>query len=171
MFRRHPVLAPLTLLYLAAVAWITLGPQPLDHSQTLWVVRICDFLQLHLQGHLPRLASLITYDNVEFAANVVMFIPVGIFFVVLFGRKLWWLSLLICLAMTGFIESIQHVIPGRVPDVRDLVSNSLGGLIGVIVGLIFEMLAWRREVQRNRVKDLEARVAAYERSSAGSGLY
>ena len=169
MFRRHPVLAPLTLLYLAGVAWITLGPQPLDHSQAEWVLRVCDFLRLHLESRLPHVAALITYMNVEFAANVVMFVPVGVFFVVLFGRRLWWLSLVICLGMTGFIESIQHVIPGRVSDVRDLISNSLGGLIGVIIGLIFEMLAWRRELQRERIKELEARVAQYEGQSTGTG--
>jgi glycopeptide antibiotics resistance protein len=161
MFRRHPVLAPLTLVYLGVVAWVTLGPQPLDHRQQHWVVSVLRFLRRVLSPHFPRLAAQITYNHVEFAANIAMFLPIGLFLVLLLGRRLWWLGVLICVALTGFIESAQHFIPGRVPDVRDLASNSIGGLVGALIALVLTIPAYARERDRRRIAQLEAELERY----------
>jgi VanZ family protein len=56
--------------------------------------------------------------------------------VLLLGARWWWAAIAGCLAMTVFIESAQRAIPGRVPDERDLVANTLGGVIGVLVMLV-----------------------------------
>ncbi len=82
-----------TALYLGAVAWITLGPQPvaLVRAGGVW------------QG------------------------------------------------LSSGIEFTQLYIPGRVSDVRDLASNSLGALIGVLVALV---LTWPSAVRRRRALEL-----------------
>jgi VanZ family protein len=161
MFRRHPVLAPLTLAYLALVAWITLGPQPLDHQRQDWVLLLLHDARAFAAPHWPRLAAQLTYDHAEFAANIAMFAPIGLFLVLLLGRRFWWAAVLLCVAMTGFIETTQRFIPGRVSDVRDIVSNSVGGAIGVIVALIVTIPAYRRERDRLRIRELEAELTRY----------
>jgi VanZ family protein len=42
------------------------------------------------------------------------------------------------------IESAQFFIPGRVSDVRDIVSNSVGAIVGVLVGLVLTAPKARR---------------------------
>jgi len=44
MFRRHPVLSTLTVVYLALVAAITLGPRPFDGRTESLVYRLVDLL-------------------------------------------------------------------------------------------------------------------------------
>jgi glycopeptide antibiotics resistance protein len=130
MFRRHPVLAVLTLGYLGVVAWMTLGPQPLDAGGSRILYRALRFFGSH------QLTSWITYDRVEFTANIAMFVPLGLLFVLVLGRRRWWLAMLIGIALTVTIELSQLGIPGRVSDPRDVLANSLGAMLGVIVALL-----------------------------------
>lgn len=161
MFRRHPILAPLTLAYLALVAWVTLGPQPLDHQRQDWLVEALREGRELTESRWPAFAAQLTYDHVEFAANIAMFAPIGLFLVLLLGRRFWWAAILLCIAMTGFIETAQRFIPGRVSDVRDIVSNSAGGAVGVILALIVTIPAYRRERDRLRIRELEAELTRY----------
>ncbi|MDM4762584.1 VanZ family protein [Galbitalea sp. SE-J8] len=130
MFRRHPVLTALTVVYLGVVAWVTLGPQPLDAQQSAVLNRIIAELARH-----PSLDWL-TYSRVEFLANVAMFVPVGVFFLLLVGRRAWIMAVLAGIAATFTIEFTQLFLPTRVPDPRDVIANSAGAAIGVVAALI-----------------------------------
>lgn len=129
MFRRHPLLSVLTLLYLVGVAWITLGPQPQVASKDSIVMQVLRVLWEH-----PA-TDWVTYNGVEFTANIAMFLPIGLFFLLLFGRSRWWLAIGIPFLMTLGIETAQIWIPGRVSDIRDVVSNTIGATVGVLIGL------------------------------------
>ena len=83
-------------------------------------------------------------------ANIALFVPVGVFLLLLFGAGGWWLALIASFAMTGGIEYFQHYIPGRVPDERDLVANGIGAAIGVALGLVLTLPATLRRRQRRR---------------------
>jgi glycopeptide antibiotics resistance protein len=127
MTRRHPLLSVLTLVYLLAVGWLTLGPQPADAGPDGFVRQILAVLRQ------SALTSWLSYDGVEFTANVVMFVPMGVLFTLLFGLRRWWLALVIGIAATCLIEGAQVFIPTRVSDVRDLVANTLGTLLGIAI--------------------------------------
>jgi VanZ family protein len=130
VIHRHPFLSLLTAAYLAFVGWLTLTPQPLDAGDQDLILR--GLAALHRRGYLES----VDYTRLEFLANIGLFVPVGAFLVLLLGARWWWVALLACVAMTGFIETAQQAIPGRVPDERDLVANSLGAGIGVLVALV-----------------------------------
>ncbi|MFZ4895319.1 VanZ family protein [Plantibacter sp. Mn2098] len=138
MFRRHPVLSTLTIAYLALVAFVTLGPQPVDSSSTGWVWRLLGVFDRY------EATSWITFDRLEFGANIAMFVPIGLFFLLLFGRRRWWLAILIGGALTIGIETSQLFLPGRVSDVRDLLSNTTGAVLGVLIGLVLTARSSRR---------------------------
>jgi glycopeptide antibiotics resistance protein len=141
MLLRHPVLGSATALYLGLVAWITLSPEPYDR-------RIDGFLFRALQAlHQRGGPSWITYSAVEGAANVAMFLPVGMFLVLLLGRSRWWLAVALGVGLSALIETAQVFLPTRVSDVRDLVHNGLGALLGVVLVLI---LTARSENARRR---------------------
>jgi glycopeptide antibiotics resistance protein len=139
MIRRHPLLSAVTLAYLGFVAWMTLMPQPDFTPKYGIVMRVLEFLWTH------DATSWISFDDVEFVANIAMFVPVGVFFLLLFGRRRWWLAMLIPFLMTVSIETAQIWIPGRVSDIRDVISNTSGGIVGVLVGLVVTAPRARRD--------------------------
>ncbi|QWT22992.1 VanZ family protein [Subtercola sp. PAMC28395] len=143
MFRRHPALSVFTLAYLGVVAWITLGPQPLDAKAEGLLYQAIRFFGRHAS------TEWITYDRVEFTANIAMFFPIGLFFLLLFGRRQWWLAIIVGAALTCGIEFTQLFLPGRVSDVRDIISNSIGATLGVLVGLALTAGKARR-IRRSR---------------------
>ena len=87
MLRRRPVLSTVTALYLLAVGWVTLGPQPVDAGANGWVRQA-----IAAVDGLPGLGW-VTYPGVEFTANVVMFVPMGILLIgigIVAGIDLAW---------------------------------------------------------------------------------
>ena len=134
LVRRHPVLTALTVLYLGAVAWVTLGPQPVGLVKAGGIFQLLALFQRHTA------TAWITYPTVEFTANVAMFVPIGVLFLLLVGRRRWWAAVAFGMLLSASIEIAQLFVPGRVTDVRDLVSNSIGAFLGVLVALV---LTWR----------------------------
>lgn len=146
MLHRHPFLSLVTGAYLVFVAWLTLTPQSQHVSQAQVVERILD--ALHRRGY----AETIDYSRFEFLANIALFVPIGVFLLLLFGAGGWWLALIASFAMTAGIESLQHEIPGRVPEARDLVANGTGAAIGVAVALVLTLPATLRRRRRRRIR-------------------
>lgn len=130
MFVRHPLLSLATFAYLGVVAWLTLGPQPFPEGEDSFAWKLFSLLsRLDDSGWL-------SYSRFEFIGNLLMFIPVGLFFLLLLGRARWLQAGMLGVVLTLGIEFVQMFLPERVSDVRDLVANSAGALIGVIVALL-----------------------------------
>lgn len=129
MFRRHPVLSLFTLAYLAFVGWVTLGPQPIDEDSNGLIFQVLAVLDRH------SATEWIGYNDLEFAANIAMFFPIGLFLLLLFGRRLWWFAMALGFGLTVVIELAQMFIPSRVSDPRDIVANTCGAVLGVLIGL------------------------------------
>jgi glycopeptide antibiotics resistance protein len=123
MIRRHPWLSAVTALYLLAVAWITLVPTRAGTGGVIQDV-------LDLLARIPLTAGL-GRPEIEFTANVLLFVPMGLLFTLLLGTSRWWAALVIGVGATCAIEVAQLFIPSRVSDVRDLVANTVGTLIGI----------------------------------------
>lgn len=118
-----------TLALAGVIGVIVFSPATPTAPEDTWVGR---WLQEWHAGGGPRW---IDYLVVEFCANIAMFVPVG-------AVAWWWrrsvaLALVSGLAASCLIESIQGLfLPGRVADPRDLLSNSLGALLGACVCLL-----------------------------------
>ena len=154
MFRHHPVLTVVTGLYLAVVAWLTLGPQPRGLERAAGIWRLLGWLHRH-----PNL-EWIRFSTLEFSANIAMFVPIGVFLLLLLGRRRWWLAVLLGVLLSCGIEFTQLFLPGRVSDVRDLESNSIGALVGVLTALVVTWPAAARRRRREREHELARRRAA-----------
>lgn len=146
-FRRR-VVTVLLALYGVFVLVITLSPRM---PGTGLVARVVDRLlrSLHARGLFPT-ADFLT---VEFIGNILMFVPLGVFMALLIPRRAWWTLLVTGTAFSGFIELFQALfLPGRFPEVRDLISNSLGFLLGAAGAVSLRMLVNHRDrlVERDR---------------------
>lgn len=150
MFRHHPILTVVTFVYLGVVGWITLGPQPFDEGTDGLVWRLLNFFARH------SLTDWITYSRLEFWSNVAMFVPVGLFFLLLLGRRRWWLAIVLGVLLTCGIEFVQQFLPDRVSDPRDILANSVGAFVGVVAALI---VTWPAAVLRAREQRRQARTA------------
>ena len=155
MLHRHPFLSLITGGYLIFVAWLTLTPQPIGPDDQRFIERVLD--ALHRRGY----AESIDYTRLEFLANIALFVPIGMFLLLLFGAGGWWLAAIASFAMTAFIESAQSQIPGRVSDGRDLIANTGGALIGIAIALILTLPATMRRRERKRYE--RQREAAWPR--------
>ena len=146
MLHRHPLLALLTGGYLAFVAWLTLTPQAYASEHIAIIYRV--LAAAHRRGYLLSIDD----SRLEFLANVALFVPVGMFLLLLFGTRLWWVALVASFAMTTAIEVAQRSIPGRVPDERDLFANGLGAVVGVLVAVVLTAPAALRRRRRRLAK-------------------
>lgn len=143
MFARHPLLSLVTFAYLALVGWTTLTPA-VENAQEglLWDLAVL------FDGYAAT--EWLTFNTLEFLANIALFVPFGLFFVLLLGRRRWWLAMLFGVALTCGIEFVQLYIPNRVSDVRDVVSNSSGALIGTLLALVLTAGRARRDRRARR---------------------
>ncbi len=129
------VLAILTAIYAWLVAWITLRAAPYGSD-------IGSALDRLLAWFAERESTAwITFDRVEFGANVAMFVPLGVIAVLWFGVRGWWAAPIIGALASAAIEALQAVlIDTRVADVRDLVANTLGSVVGMSLMLLLAFL-------------------------------
>lgn len=115
--------------YLVVLAGVTLGPQPFDDGTAGTVRRAVAWLAAR--------GWPVTYDGVEAAANVALFVPYGLLGALLVPRRRWWVPVLAASASSAVIETIQRAIPTRYATVQDWVLNTLGAAVGVaLVALV-----------------------------------
>lgn len=118
-------------LYAALVGVIAFTGSPVDAGAQPWLLRTLE--RLHRVG----LPAWFDYAATEFSANVVFFVPLGVFVVLLLGARRWWVG-----AGTGFVLSVvievsqSLFLPARFGSVDDVVSNTCGAVIGALVGVM-----------------------------------
>jgi len=76
-----------------------------------------------------------SYSTYILVANVVLFIPFGLFAALLWRDFRWWKALLLGFDITLFIELCQLFI-GRTFDIDDLMLNTLGVFCGFQLALV-----------------------------------
>ncbi|MEO5834687.1 MAG: VanZ family protein [Nakamurella sp.] len=77
--------------------------------------------------------AFLTFDAVEWLANVVMFFPIGFLFAAAVPPRQRHLVVPIAAAGSICVETAQLFIPERVSSVADVAANSLGALLGVLL--------------------------------------
>jgi len=118
----------------------TMWPTPLDQGYEGAIDKV--LAVLHRNG-IPEWFG---YNKLEFSANIAMFIPLGFLVALLLPQKMWWLALILCPALSVAIELVQGaVLDARVSSALDVVANSLGALIGILVAVAIRALVYERD--------------------------
>lgn len=119
-------------VYLAAVLVVTCWPSPQSTAAPGWALAVLDAFR---SVGLPM-----SYEFLEAASNVVMFLPFGVLGLLVLsgvrpgvplGRAVG------AVVVAGFalsiaIELSQLVIPGRYSTVQDVVMNTTGAVVGAV---------------------------------------
>jgi len=117
--------------YGAFVALVAFTSRPVDSGVTPLLIRVLD--RLHTIGF----PAWLSYSAVEFTANIVFFVPVGLIVVLLVGLRRWWCGAVAGSVISGSVELGQLLfLPDRFASLDDLLANSTGALLGALVGVV-----------------------------------
>jgi hypothetical protein len=123
----------------AGMALLTLAPWALVHPLRGRVVRLLQDLAEPVLTWLP--------GGPDQVLNTLLFIPVGATLVLILPRRAWPVAIVAGFVMSALVEIAQESIPGRVPDAGDVLWNTCGCAIGVIVVTLVRAI---RSGQRGR---------------------
>lgn len=108
-------------IYGTALALIAFWPEHVDKHFSPLLVRIIDIVPL------------LTYERLEFGANIVMFIPLGALLATLLRRRSQ-LALPIAFLCSVVIEGTQALLlDQRTPSIYDIIANTAGACIGIVL--------------------------------------
>ena len=82
------------------------------------------------------------HEKYMLAANVALFVPLGVFLPILSERIRWWQVIVIGFSATCVIELVQPVF-GRTGDIDDVITNTVGTVIGCLGAEVLLMI-WRK---------------------------
>ncbi|AZS37741.1 hypothetical protein CVS47_02387 [Microbacterium lemovicicum] len=117
----------------AVVAALTLAPRRLVAPARGAFLERVDLAVPTLAG-LPSL-------SVDTVLNALLFVPFGAAVALLLGR--WWLLAIPAgFGLSAAVEFAQEGIPGRVPDLADVLWNGAGSLIGAVLAASAMGLWW-----------------------------
>ncbi len=127
----------LFIIYLIALCWILLFKLGVEFSYM-------ENRRVNLTPFEPIM------DLREIISNVLIFVPLGIYTGALFERWNFLKWLLFVVLITGIVESLQYVLAIGTFDTTDLITNTFGGIIGLLVFIAIRM-ACRNHATAQRV--------------------
>lgn len=87
-----------------------------------------------------RAIPVLTYARIEFGANILMFIPLGLLLSLILRRERWRV-LPIAFLTTVTIETGQAIaLAARTPSVLDIIANTAGACAGMVLAAFIEAL-------------------------------
>lgn len=123
-------------LYGISLAMIALWPVPVDSGAARFL------------GRLIRLVPVLTYPRIEFAANMVLFVPLGVLLMLILRRR--YLILPIAIVVTVAIECSQGLLlDKRTPSLLDIIANTTGACLGMLI--VAAVQSWRARPVRERM--------------------
>lgn len=129
-----------TVLCIAVILVMTLSPTPLDRGYESAIDELLGALHRH------GLPTWFGYRKLEFAANVLMFLPLGFLIALVLPRRLMWLAPFVVPAISTSVEWAQWAFfSERTPSGLDVLANTLGGVVGAAAAWALRALVQRRD--------------------------
>ncbi|MDO4483111.1 MAG: VanZ family protein [Clostridia bacterium] len=83
----------------------------------------------------------------EVILNILLYVPLGYLMHHAFPRLKWWLVILSGFALSALTEAVQLVCKLGLCEIDDLISNTLGTVIGVGAYMLYKRLERRKQDQ------------------------
>jgi len=137
---RHGLVVTVLVIYTVFILTVTLSPTQLDISTQQLVFRFVDVL------HRFGVPTWFDYAEVEFTANILMFIPFGFMVTLLIPVRFAWFAVFVGFGLSTGIEFFQReFLDARIFDVRDIVANTIGTVIGYVMAAFLRSLVHSRD--------------------------
>jgi len=129
----------LIVLYGLGVLFVGFTGSPVDAGAHPWIVRALG------TAHDAGLPDWFGYAALEFSANVLFFVPLGVLLVLLLGARRWYVAAVAGLALSSAIETGQALfLPARFASLDDVLANTSGAVVGALLGVVALGCAARR---------------------------
>lgn len=116
----------LLTLYLLTLLWLTLFKLSYDIPSIL----------ANYQTRSVNLVPFVTFGQTglsETVSNIIIFIPFGLLLSLNFTRVALWRLLITVFVFSVVVETLQFIFAIGTTDVTDVITNTLGGLVGLVV--------------------------------------
>lgn len=122
---------------------ITLSPNRVDEGRMPEIIRFLTFWHSH------GLPNWFRYKQLEFTANIVMTIPLGLFAGMALPTTKRQIAFIGLPAMAALVELSQALLlSDRVASIWDVVANSLGAWIDLLAAIYADAELTRRQMRR-----------------------
>lgn len=130
----------LLIVYLVALTWIILFKFQLSFT---------DFGHIRSINLIPFAGSVIINGKIyvrEIIENVLAFIPFGVLIGMLWEKKSVFKKIVPVFAVSLLFETFQYIFALGATDITDLITNTLGGLIGIGIFFVFSKVFQEKAV-------------------------
>jgi glycopeptide antibiotics resistance protein len=127
---RKPLALIALVSYLIVLITTSLWPKPVDGEGLLATItrEVLRFTSSYDS------LKWIQYNQLEAIANVLLYVPLGIFLVMFWPKAKIWLLALIPALISLLVEGSQRLfLPDRYATLNDVLSNALGGVLGIVI--------------------------------------
>lgn len=130
----------LLLIFGVTAALVVFWPSPVDASIRHEIARVIE--ELHERG----VPAFVNYEFIEFSANVVMFLPIGVVLGLALPVRWCVFAFVLGPAISAGVEYAQlNLLEARYASPYDVIANSIGATIGVVVALLLRGLVSLRD--------------------------
>lgn len=133
----------LFVIYLIVLTWIIVFKMSLD----LHLFQDMNHRSINL---IPFAGSLIVNGKVELSEiilNIVVFIPAGVYMGMLFNEKSFLRKIIPIFIVSLLYEVLQYIFAIGASDITDLIGNTLGGAIGILLYDILQRILGKRTIK------------------------
>lgn len=141
MKKEQRITLGLFLFYLILLTWIILFKMQVSLSA---------FGHLRSVNLIPYGASVITNGKADFDEifeNILAFLPVGVYVSMLKPEWSFLKRLLPAFGISLFYEIMQFVLAVGASDITDLINNTLGGIIGIVIFALLQKIFGEKTVK------------------------
>ncbi len=128
----------LFVIYLVILTWIILFKMQ---------VSIGDLPHIRNINLIPYGQSVIVNGRIDFGEiiyNAVAFIPVGVYTAILGRGWSFWKKILPAVGISLLYEIFQYAFAIGATDITDLINNTLGGILGILITMLFSVILKER---------------------------
>ena len=83
----------------------------------------------------------------EVVYNILVFVPAGVYFTAFFGERKWWKGIGASFLISLSFEIIQWIFSIGVSDITDLLGNTLGGVLGTLLFVLFGKILSKKRMR------------------------
>ena len=123
----------LFVIYLIALIWILLFKLGVQFS----------YMENRQVNLIPFKEALILHGKIDFGEtimNVIIFVPLGIYAGILFERWIFGKKLFFFFLTSLIVEALQFILAVGAFDITDIINNTLGAIIGLMIFKAIEKL-------------------------------
>lgn len=133
----------LFLIYLVLLVWIILFKLQFSISD-LDKIRSVNFIPFYYDKEIGA-----TFHLKEVLENVLIFMPMGIYLQMLLSKSKYYKKLMIICGTSLLLETAQYVLSIGRADITDVLTNTAGGLLGLILySMIVHLLGNKAKTNR-----------------------